>query len=156
MKIAIICARGGSKRIPNKNIKLLAGQPLISYSIEAVKNANIFDRIIVSTDDQSIADVAEKYGVCVPFLRTSMTDDFIHVHESAIESALQAENYFNEKYDTFFLTCPTSPFVTSELIREAFDTFSTCGKQGLKIFEPNITPSHSARIINGKVSYSKP
>lgn len=69
MKIAIIPARGGSKRIPRKNIKNFHGKPLIAYSIEAALQAECFDRVIVSTDDNEIAEVAKQYGAEVPFLR---------------------------------------------------------------------------------------
>lgn len=77
MKIAIIPARGGSKRIPRKNIKNFHGKPLIAYSIEAALKSECFDRVIVSTDDSEIAEVAKKYGAEVPFLRPeSVSDDF--------------------------------------------------------------------------------
>lgn len=67
--VAIIPARGGSKRIPKKNIKLFAGEPIISYSIKAAQAADLFDRIIVSTDSEEIAEVAKSYGAEVPFMR---------------------------------------------------------------------------------------
>jgi len=77
MKIAIIPARGGSKRIPRKNIKTFHGKPLIAYSIEAALNSKIFDRVIVSTDDNEIAEVAKKYGAEIPFMRPKhVSDDF--------------------------------------------------------------------------------
>jgi N-acylneuraminate cytidylyltransferase len=77
MKIAMIPARGGSKRIPRKNIKIFHGKPLIAYSIEAALNSKIFDRVIVSTDDSEIAEVAKKYGAEVPFIRPKkVSDDF--------------------------------------------------------------------------------
>ncbi len=68
MKIAIIPARGGSKRIPRKNIKDFNGKPIIAYSIEAALNSGCFDKVIVSTDDQEIADVAKQFGAEVPFI----------------------------------------------------------------------------------------
>lgn len=76
MNIAIIPARGGSKRIPRKNIKLFHGKPMIAYSIEAAKASGCFDKVIVSTDDQEIAEVAKQYGADVPFLRPAdIADD---------------------------------------------------------------------------------
>ena len=72
MNIAIIPARGGSKRIPRKNIKFFFGKPMIAYSIEAAKKSKIFDKIIVSTDDKNIAQIAKKFGASVPFLRPSI------------------------------------------------------------------------------------
>jgi N-acylneuraminate cytidylyltransferase len=77
MNIAIIPARGGSKRIPRKNIKEFCGKPMIAWSIEAAKKANLFDRIIVSTDDEEIADVANRWGAEVPFMRPEeLSNDF--------------------------------------------------------------------------------
>ena len=77
MNIAIIPARGGSKRIPRKNIKPFHGKPMIAYSIEAAKDADCFDRIVVSTDDQEIADIAMQYGAEVPFIRPeNISDDY--------------------------------------------------------------------------------
>ena len=75
MKLAVIPARGGSKRIPRKNIKLFGGKPMISWSIEAAQATGLFDRIIVSTDDAEIASLAKKYGVDVPFVRPAVLSD---------------------------------------------------------------------------------
>ena len=77
MIIAVIPARGGSKRIPRKNIKYFHGKPIIAYSIEAAINSRCFDKVIVSTDDLEIAEIAKKYGAVVPYLRPSnISDDF--------------------------------------------------------------------------------
>ena len=77
MNICIIPARGGSKRIPRKNIKLFCGRPMIAYSIKSAIEANIFDHIIVSTDDDEIAEISIKYGASVPFIRPKkISDDF--------------------------------------------------------------------------------
>ncbi len=76
MRIAIIPARGGSKRIPRKNIKLFHGKPIIAYSIQATIDSGCFDQVIVSTDDEEIAEVAMKWGASVPFLRPkNIADD---------------------------------------------------------------------------------
>jgi pseudaminic acid cytidylyltransferase len=77
MNVAIIPARGGSKRIPRKNIKIFNGKPMIGWSIEAAKKSEIFDKIIVSTDDEEIAEISEKFGAQVPFFRPKkLSDDF--------------------------------------------------------------------------------
>ena len=77
MIIAVIPARGGSKRIPRKNIKNFLGKPIIAYSIKAALNSGLFDKVIVSTDDKEIAEVAKKYGAEVPYIRPSnISDDF--------------------------------------------------------------------------------
>ena len=72
-KVAIITARGGSKRIPRKNIKDFCGKPIIAYSIEAALASGLFDEVMVSTDDKEIADVARTYGASVPFMRSEAT-----------------------------------------------------------------------------------
>lgn len=77
MKLAVIPARGGSKRIPRKNIKLFGGKPMIAWSIEAAQRTDLFDRIVVSTDDEEIASIAKKYGADVPFMRPAeLSDDY--------------------------------------------------------------------------------
>ena len=80
--LAIITARGGSKRIPHKNIKEFCGKPIIAYSIEAALKSEIFDEVMVSTDDEEIKKIAIKYGAVVPFLRSKQTsNDYAATHE---------------------------------------------------------------------------
>ena len=89
MKLAVIPARGGSKRIPRKNIKLFCGKPMIVWSIEAARGSGLFDRIIVSTDDSEIASVAEKYGADVPFMRPAELSDDHTGTSSVIAHAIE-------------------------------------------------------------------
>jgi N-acylneuraminate cytidylyltransferase len=99
MKIAVIPARGGSKRIPRKNIKPFSGKPMIAWSIEAAKSSGLFDRIIVSTDDAEIAEVAMQWGAEVPFIRPeSLSNDhagttpvIAHVTQWALEQGMDVE-----------------------------------------------------------------
>lgn len=109
MNIAIIPARGGSKRIPRKNIKLFHGKPMIAYSIEAAQQSGCFDKIIVSTDDQEIADVALQYGAEVPFIRPSnIADDFattLDVMQHAI-SWCQEQQWVVDKVCCIYATAP--------------------------------------------------
>ena len=96
-KVAIIPARGGSKRIPNKNIKVFAGQPIISYSINAAKDSKLFDRIILSTDSKEIAEIGKSYGAEVPFMRPSeLADDYT----GTADVLMHALNWLNV-YDKF-------------------------------------------------------
>jgi len=119
--VAIIPARGGSKRIPNKNIKSFAGQPIISYSIKAAKTADLFDRIIVSTDSEEIAEVAKACGAEVPFIRPAeLADDFT----GTVPVLLHALNWLSEHgFATGYFCCiyATAPFVQPEFIRRGFD-----------------------------------
>ena len=85
-KVAIITARGGSKRIPRKNIKEFCGRPIIAYSIKAALESDLFDEVMVSTDDEEIADVSRAYGASVPFMRSaSASDDYATTTDALLE-----------------------------------------------------------------------
>lgn len=98
-KIAIIPARGGSKRLPKKNILDFKGKPMIAWTIEAALKSKIFDRIIVSTDSEEIKEISIHYGAEVPFYRSQAADDHSPVSLATIEALNQAEIYFGECYD---------------------------------------------------------
>jgi N-acylneuraminate cytidylyltransferase len=119
--VAIITARGGSKRIPRKNIKDFLGKPIIAYSIEAAIRSKLFDEVMVSTDDKEIAAIAKQYGANVPFIRSSKnSDDFA----STVDVILEVIEKYKENGIEFTYGCclyPTAPFITSELLNEAFD-----------------------------------
>jgi len=120
MKICIIPARGGSKRIPRKNIKEFNGAPIISYSIKAAIASNCFDRIIVSTDDEEIANVSKSYGAEVPFIRPKeLSNDFA----STLSVIKHAIGWFDNNDINFQYACclyATAPFLQSEIIYNAF------------------------------------
>jgi CMP-N-acetylneuraminic acid synthetase len=117
--LAIIPARGESKGIPKKNIKLLAGKPLIAYTIEEALRSKYLDRVIVSTDDEEIVNIAKKYGAEVPFLRPK---ELAKDDSSSLSALLHALNYIGneEKYfpEIIVFLQPTSPFRTSKHIDE--------------------------------------
>lgn len=117
--IAIITARGGSKRIPKKNIKEFCGKPVIAYSIEAAILSGIFDEIMVSTDSEEIADVARTYGAKVPFMRSEKTaSDFATTRDVLMEVLSEYEK--REKlFDDMTCLYPTAPFVTAQKLRDA-------------------------------------
>ena len=121
MKVAIIPARGGSKRIPRKNIKEFFGKPMIAWSIEAAQKSNCFDRIIVSTDDEEIAEIAKKYGAEAPFIRPAeLSDD----HAGTIPVIKQAIEWLNEHDKAPRLVCclyATAPFVSAEDIKQGLE-----------------------------------
>ncbi len=111
MKIAVIPARGGSKRIPRKNIRLFAGQPMIAYSIAAARDSNLFDHILVSTDDHEIAEIATAYGAEVPFMRpAALSDDYTGTIE-VIAHAIQW--MLDQEWPVSMVCCiyATAPFV---------------------------------------------
>lgn len=118
-KICIIPARGGSKRISKKNIKLFLGKPIIYYSIKAALESNLFDEVMVSTDDQEIKDIAKSYGANVPFLRSKKNSNDFATTFDVIDEVIEK---YKEIGKTFGLLCciyPCAPFVTKNRINEA-------------------------------------
>ena len=121
MKIAVLPARGGSKRIPRKNIKQFCGKPVIAWSIEAAKRAKCFDAIIVSTDDEEIAGIAKEYGAEVPFVRPKeLSDDFTGTI-SVIKHAICWIEKNRGKIDLACCIYATAPFVQSGDIKNGLD-----------------------------------
>lgn len=118
-RIAIITARGGSKRIPRKNIKDFCGKPILAYSIEAALEAGIFDTVMVSTDDEEIAEIARKFGAEVPFFRSEKTaNDYATTNDVLLEVLAEYEKR-GEQYDLACCMYPTAPFVTAEKLQNA-------------------------------------
>ena len=147
MNVAIIPARGGSKRIPNKNIKDFAGRPVIAYSIEAARKSGIFDRIIVSTDSEMIAEAGIKFGAEVPFLRPANLSDDYTPTAPVIEHAVNWLNMNGPKVGYGCCIYPAVPFIRSQNIKEGFSvltdnkaklafsmtTFDFCVFRGMKL-----------------------
>jgi len=119
--IAIIPARGGSKRIPRKNIKNFQGKPLIAYSIQAALNSKLFDKVIVSTDDKEIATIAQQYGAEIPFIRPKeLSDDFTGTGD-VIDHALTWLNNHGETYDYVCTIYATAPLLQEKYLIEGLD-----------------------------------
>lgn len=119
-KIAIIPARGGSKRIPRKNIKSFLGKPIIAYSIETALKSKLFDEVMVSTDDEEIAAIAKKYGANVPFLRSAENaNDFATTVDVLLE-VLESYKAIGQSFDFGCCMYPTAPFVTTNLLSDAY------------------------------------
>lgn len=112
--VAIIPARGGSKRIPRKNIKLFFNKPIISYSIEAAKKSELFNKIIVSTDDEEIAEIAIRCGAEVPFLRSSKNADDFSSTASVIQEVLSNLSILSLNFENGCCIYPTSPLINIE------------------------------------------
>ena len=129
--LAIIPARGGSKGIPRKNIKPLAGKPLIAWTIEEAKKSKYIDRLILSSEDEEIIRIAKKWGCEVPFVRPK---EFAEDETSGIEPILHAIETLSEKYDYVCLLQPTSPLRTvndidgciKKCIDRSYRGFSQC------------------------------
>lgn len=119
--IAIIPARGGSKRIPRKNIKPFQGKPLIAYSIQTAITSNLFDKIIVTTDDEEIANVAKKYGAEVPFIRPpELSDDFTGTTD-VVNHALTWLKDHGESFDYLCTIYATAPLLQAHYLTEGFE-----------------------------------
>lgn len=116
--LAIIPARGGSKRIPRKNIKTFLGKPIIAYSIEAALKSNLFDEVMVSTDDKEIAEIAIKHGATVPFLRSKNNANDFAVLADVIEEVVLDYNKIEKSFKNVCCLLPTAPFITSNKIIE--------------------------------------
>jgi N-acylneuraminate cytidylyltransferase len=121
--IAIIPARGGSKRLPGKNIMDFQGKPMITWTIEAALESNCFDRVLVSTDDRNIATVSQDYGAEVPFLRKEYNDDISAVSLATCYALEQAEIYWSETYDFVIQLMANCPLRTANDIKVSFNHF---------------------------------
>ncbi len=118
--VAIITARGGSKRIPRKNIRPFLDKPILAYVIDAARQSNLFDEVMVSTDDEEIAAIARQYGATVPFLRQHETASDYATTADALNEVL---NQYAERETVFEYACclyPTAPFITPALLQRAF------------------------------------
>lgn len=120
--LAVITARSGSKGLPRKNVLPLAGKPLIAWSIEAALKLEQISRVIVSTDDEEIAEVSRNYGADIPFVRSSelATDEASGV-DVVIDALKRAQEYYGEKYDWVLLLQPTSPLRSVEDIQSSIN-----------------------------------
>ncbi len=119
--LAVITARGGSKRIPRKNIKEFCGKPIIEYSIDAALKSKIFDEVMVSTDDDEIAQISLAAGASVPFMRSEKTSNDYATTKDVLLEVLSEYKKRGKEYDYLVCLYPTNPFITSEKIKDALD-----------------------------------
>ncbi|NPA46980.1 MAG: pseudaminic acid cytidylyltransferase [Chlorobi bacterium] len=149
-KIAIIPARGGSKRIPRKNIKDFLGKPIIAYSIEAALGSGLFDEVMVSTDDEEIASVARRYGAGVPFMRSARTaDDYATLADVTAEVLERYSRDQNRKFDYVAVLLPTAPFVDAADLRQSFEKLTASDADGLFPVVPFPAPVQRALHFQG-------
>ena len=112
--VAIITARGGSKRIPGKNIREFLGKPILAYSIEAALASGQFDEVMVSTDDRQIADIAAAYGAAVPFYRSEKTSGDFATTTDVLLEVLEEYDRRGVHFEAACCIYPTAPFVTGD------------------------------------------
>ena len=156
-KIAIVTARGGSKRIPGKNIKEFCGKPILAYSIEAALQSEIFDTVMVSTDDARIAEIAQQYGAEIPFYRSRETSgDFATTNDVLLEVLSEYE----KRGEHFELGCciyPTAPFVTADKLKSAVNKLTESDADTLIPVTAFSYPPQRAMIVKeGKLVFKHP
>ena len=122
--LAIIPARGGSKRIPYKNIKDFHGKPIIAYSIEAALKSGLFDEVMVSTDDEQIAAIAKQYGAAVPFMRSAETANDFATTRDVLNEVADEYHKRGHEFDAICCIYATAPLIAAEDIVEAYKTLS--------------------------------
>ena len=154
---AIITARGGSKRIPRKNLKPFLGKPIIAYSIAAAQKSGLFDEVMVSTDDPEIADLARDLGAEVPFMRSAKTSDDYATTADVLVEVLRAYEERGEPSEYACCIYPTAPFVTAEKLRAAFDKLIETGADtGLPITTFGFPIWRSFKREGEKVAFNWP
>ena len=121
--IAIITARGGSKRIPRKNIKEFMGKPMIAYAIEAALESKIFDEVMVSTDDEEIATIAKKCGAKVPFMRSDATSNDFATTADVLNEVIDEYKKRGKIFDNICCIYPCVPFLMGDILKDAFNKF---------------------------------
>ncbi len=155
--IAVITARGGSKRIQGKNKKEFLGKPIICYSIEAALESGLFEEVMVSTDDEEIAEIAKKAGASVPFMRSAKTSDDYATTDDVLIEVL--EKYEKMGRDFAYMACiyPTAPFVTAEKLKEAFRLLKENNASGvMPVVRFSFPPQRGMAVKNGRLAYCYP
>lgn len=155
--IAIITARGGSKRIPRKNIREFCGRPILAYSVEAAVASGMFDHVMVSTDDEEIADIAKKYGAEVPFFRSEKTaNDYASTSDVLLE-VLEEYEKRGEQFDIGCCIYPTAPFVTGEKLKNAVEKLAECDADSLiPVVSFSYPPQRALVMEEGRLVFRYP
>lgn len=155
--LAVITARGGSKRIPRKNIKEFCGKPILAYSIEAALKAESFDQVMVSTDDEEIARFAREYGAKVPFFRSRENADDYSTTRDVVLEVLAAYEELGERFDRLCCIYPTAPFLTREILREAMELLERSGADSvLPVVKYSFPPQRGIVIREGRAQFRFP
>lgn len=156
-RIAIITARGGSKRIPKKNIKDFCGKPILAYSVEAALQSQLFDEVMVSTDSQEIADIAIEYGASVPFMRSEATaNDFATTNDVLVEVFTEYEKR-GQKFDEAVCIYPTAPFITAKKLQDAVRVMEEEQADALTpVVRFSFPPQRAFVIREGSLEYQFP
>ena len=155
--IAIITARGGSKRIPKKNIKDFCGMPIIAYSIKAAIESNCFDIVMVSTDNEEIASISKNYGAEVPFMRSEETSNDFATTADVLKEVLDQYEKIGKEFDYMCCLYPTAPFVTSKIIQDSMNKLINSDADSLvPVVAYSFPPQRGNIINNGRLEYKYP
>ena len=155
--LAMITARGGSKRIPRKNIKEFNGKPIMAYSIEAAIQSGAFDEVMVSTDDEEIADIARKYGASVPFMRSEKTANDFATTVDVIDEVISEYHNRGKDFDVFACIYPTAPFITADKLKEAVEKLSSSDADSLiPVVRFSYPPQRAMEIRDGRLVFRQP
>ena len=154
---AIITARGGSKRIPRKNIKEFCGKPIMAYSIEAALSAGVFNTVMVSTDDREIAETAKRYGAEVPFFRSEKTaNDYATTHQ-VLEEVLDEYEKRGEYFDSVCCIYPTAPFLSPMRLKYAMELLEqTKADSVMPVVKFSFPPQRGVVLDDGYLKFKWP
>lgn len=155
--VAIITARGGSKRIPRKNIKEFCGKPILAYSIEAAMKSGVFNEVMVSTDDEEIAEIAKQYGAKIPFMRSTETANDYATTADVICEVLAEYKSVGKTFEYACCIYPTAPFVTSEKLNAAMELLESTGADSVMPVTAFSFPTMRGMYVReGMLSYAFP
>ena len=155
--LAMITARGGSKRIPRKNIKDFNGKPIIAYSIESALKSGVYDEVMVSTDDEEIAEIARKYGAQVPFMRSEKTANDFATTVDVITEVVEEYHKLGKDFDIFTCIYPTAPFITAERLKSAVEELKNSDADCLiPVVRFSYPPQRAMEIRDGRLVFRQP
>ena len=156
-KIAIITARGGSKRIPRKNIREFCGRPILAYSIQAALESGVFDRVMVSTDDEEIAETARRYGAEVPFFRSRETAGDYASTTDVLAEVLEEYQKQGQEFDLLCGIYPTAPFLKPETLKKAMALLAESHADAVQpVVRFSFPPQRGVCIRDGEVRFLWP
>lgn len=155
--LCIIPARGGSKRIPRKNIKDFLGKPIIVYSIEAALESGLFDEVMVSTDDEEIAEVALRYGAKVPFMRSAENANDHAILMDVIKEVLDHYKEIKQQFENICTILPTAPLIQIQHLKSSYELIVKENADGVTPLVKFSSPIQRAlKIVDGKIDMIQP
>ena len=155
--LCIIPARGGSKRIHRKNIKDFLGKPIIAYSITTAIESKLFDKVMVSTDDEEIAEIARQYGAEVPFFRSKEASNDFAILNDVLEEVISSYEKIGQAFDNSCILFATSPLVTKNSLQKGLDLLTTKNFDSVRpVLKFSYPIQRAFRLTDGKVEMMQP